>query len=187
MALLEARGVEATWRRSIAEALAVIDLLDKRIAPLHDELRPFAAPTRASCCCAPSPASACCSGSRSRPRSGDVARSGSPRELTGYAGLAPRSTSPATARSPARCQRPAPDVALGDRRSRPPSRRQTNPWLSSTCSASPATTRSRRSRRRAQGPIAAWHVRSREQPLQAQPARAGAAPVSASSRCDLAA
>jgi hypothetical protein len=41
--LLAARGVEETWRRSIAEALAVIDLLDARIAPLHEQLRPFAA------------------------------------------------------------------------------------------------------------------------------------------------
>jgi hypothetical protein len=37
--LLADRGVEATWRRSIAEALAVIDLLDERIAPLERELR----------------------------------------------------------------------------------------------------------------------------------------------------
>jgi hypothetical protein len=37
---LAARGVEEAWRRSIAEALAVIDLLDARIAPLDAELRP---------------------------------------------------------------------------------------------------------------------------------------------------
>src|SRR4051812_38858349 len=36
--LLAHRGVEATWRRSIAEALAVIDLLDERVAPLEREL-----------------------------------------------------------------------------------------------------------------------------------------------------
>src|SRR4051812_22062197 len=37
--LLADRGVEATWQRSIAEALAVIDLLDERVAPLERELR----------------------------------------------------------------------------------------------------------------------------------------------------
>ena len=42
MALLEARGVEQVWRRSIAEALAVIDLLDQRIAPLEVELATLA-------------------------------------------------------------------------------------------------------------------------------------------------
>jgi hypothetical protein len=46
MELLAARGVEETRRRSIAEALAVIDVLDERIAPLHEELRPFAAAGR---------------------------------------------------------------------------------------------------------------------------------------------
>jgi hypothetical protein len=39
MELLADRGVDATWRRSIAEALAVIELLDERIAPLERELR----------------------------------------------------------------------------------------------------------------------------------------------------
>ena len=37
--LLAERGVEETWRRSIVEALAVIDLLDERVAPLERELR----------------------------------------------------------------------------------------------------------------------------------------------------
>ena len=33
MALLEQRGLPEVWRRSVAEALAVIDILDARIAP----------------------------------------------------------------------------------------------------------------------------------------------------------
>src|SRR5262249_56864457 len=32
----------AVWQRSVEEALAVIDLLDARIAPLEAELQPFA-------------------------------------------------------------------------------------------------------------------------------------------------
>ena len=47
MQLLAERGVEETWRRSIAEALAVIDLLDERLAPLERELRHAAASRRA--------------------------------------------------------------------------------------------------------------------------------------------
>ncbi len=39
MGKLEQRGVPPVWRRSIAEALAVIDILDGRIAPLDAELR----------------------------------------------------------------------------------------------------------------------------------------------------
>ncbi len=42
LALLEARGVPEVWRRSVAEALAVIDWLDERLAPLERELRPLA-------------------------------------------------------------------------------------------------------------------------------------------------
>ena len=42
LALLEARGVPEVWRRSVAEALAVIDWLDERLAPLERELGPLA-------------------------------------------------------------------------------------------------------------------------------------------------
>src|SRR3954468_4495882 len=42
MTLLEQQGMPAVWRRSIAEALDVIDLLDARIAPLDRELHPLA-------------------------------------------------------------------------------------------------------------------------------------------------
>jgi transposase len=42
MELLETRGVPEVWRRSVAEALDVIDLLDERIAPLDRELGPLA-------------------------------------------------------------------------------------------------------------------------------------------------
>ncbi len=43
MAMLERRGLPEVWRRSVAEALAVIDILDApRIAPLEAELRPLA-------------------------------------------------------------------------------------------------------------------------------------------------
>lgn len=43
------RGVPEVWRRSIAEALAVIDLLDERIAPLELELGPLARADRRVC------------------------------------------------------------------------------------------------------------------------------------------
>ena len=46
MQLLEQRGIPAVWRRSIREALDVIDLLDSRIAPLEQELFPAKATSR---------------------------------------------------------------------------------------------------------------------------------------------
>src|SRR4051794_16718897 len=41
-AVLERQGMPAVWRRSIAEALEVIDVLDARITPIEHELRPLA-------------------------------------------------------------------------------------------------------------------------------------------------
>src|SRR5215213_11493965 len=42
MTVLERQGMPAVWRRSIAEALDVNDLLDARITPIDHELRPLA-------------------------------------------------------------------------------------------------------------------------------------------------
>ena len=42
LGLVEVCGVPEVWRRSVSEALAVIDLLDERIAPLDRELGPLA-------------------------------------------------------------------------------------------------------------------------------------------------
>jgi transposase len=69
MELLADRGVPEVWRRSVAEALAVIDLLDERIAALERELRPLAHAAGGSACWTRSRASEPCWGSRSRPRS----------------------------------------------------------------------------------------------------------------------
>jgi transposase len=46
MELLEARGMPEVWRRSAAEALAVMDWLDERLAPLEHELSPLASADR---------------------------------------------------------------------------------------------------------------------------------------------
>ena len=63
MTLLEQRGVPRVWRRSIAEALAVIELLDARIGAARRELGPLArADTRVAAAGHASPASVTCSG-----------------------------------------------------------------------------------------------------------------------------
>jgi len=61
MDVLAACGVEEAWRRSIAEALEVIDLLDARSRPWTPNCVRSPPPIRACCCCARSPASATCS------------------------------------------------------------------------------------------------------------------------------
>jgi transposase len=67
--LLRQRGLPEVWRRSIAEAVAVVAMLDQRLIPLEQELRPVARPTRASGCWSRSPASGTSSVSRSPQRS----------------------------------------------------------------------------------------------------------------------
>src|SRR3954449_1517441 len=90
MELLAARGVEETWRRSIAEALAVIDLLDARIAPLDAELRPLAAAARRVLLLRTIPGIGDLLGLTFAAEIGDVARFSAPRKPVDYAGLAPK-------------------------------------------------------------------------------------------------
>jgi transposase len=144
MELPAARGVEETWRRSIAEALAIIDLLDARIAPLQAELRPFAAADRRVLLLRTIPGIGELLGLTLAAEIGDVARFGSPRKLIGYARLARASASPATAHAPARCPRPARGRCAGQP-SKPPTRLgdQATPGTSSTACSSPATARTR--------------------------------------------
>jgi transposase len=188
MALLEARGVEATWRRSIAEALAVIDLLDERIAPLHEELRPFAAADPRVLLLRTIPGIGELLGLTIAAEIGDIARFGSPRKLIGYAGLAPRvnqsgerSRTGALSKAGSRTLRWA-AVEAAHQAWRP-----SNPWhelytqLVARHGKNPAKSAVAR-----KVLIAAWHVLSRDQPFKPSRPR-GAAPVSASSRCFLAA
>ena len=188
MELLAARGVEETWRRSIAEALAVIDLLDERIAPLHEELRPFAAADPRVLLLRTIPGIGELLGLTFAAEIGDVARFGSPRKLIGYAGLAPRvnqsgdrSRTGALSKAGSRTLRWAAVKAAHQ------SWRPSNPWhelyaqLAARHGKNPAKSAVAR-----KVLIAAWHVLSREQPFKPSRPR-GATPASASSRCFLAA
>src|SRR5215218_5515882 len=88
--LLEARGVPEVWRRSVAEALQVIELLDERIAPLDRELGPLARADRRVCLLSTIPGIGSVLGLTIAAEIGDIARFPGPRKLIGYAGLAPR-------------------------------------------------------------------------------------------------
>jgi transposase len=188
MELLAPRGVEATWRRSIAEALAVIDLLDEGIAPLLEELRPFAAADPRVLLLRTIPGIGELLGLTLAAEIGDVARFGSPRKLIGYAGLSPRvnqsgdrSRTGALSKAGSRTLRWA-AVEAAHQAWRP-----TNPWhelyseLAARHGNNPAKSAVARKIL-----IAAWHVLSRDEPFKPSRPR-GATPVSASSRCFLAA
>jgi hypothetical protein len=88
--LLESRGMPEVWRRSVAEALEVIELLDARIAPLDQELGPLARADRRVCLLSTIPGIGPVLGLTIATEIGEVARFPSPRKLIGHAGLAPR-------------------------------------------------------------------------------------------------
>jgi transposase len=181
MALLAAHGVDETWRRSIAEAMAVIDLLDERVAPLEHELRQLAKADPRVALLDTIPGVGDLLGLTIASEIGDVARFSSARKLVGYAGLAPkvnqsgdRSRTGALSKAGSRTLRWA-AVEAAHQAWRP-----NNPWhelyMSITARAGKNPAKSAVARKVL---IAAWHVLSRDQPFK--PA------VSASSRCFLAA
>jgi transposase len=187
MELLAARGVEATWRRSIAEALAVIDLLDERIAPLHEELRPFAAADPRVLLLRTIPGIGELLGLTVAAEIGDVARFGSPRKLIGYAGLAPRvSQSGDRSRTGALSKAGSRTLRWAAVEAAHQAWRPSNPWhqlyseLAARNGKNPAKSAVARKIL-----IAAWHVLSRDQPFKPSRPRGGS--VSTSSRCFLAA
>jgi hypothetical protein len=151
--LLAERGVPPAWRDSIAEALAVIDLLDQRIAPIADERCARSPPPMPACCCwSRSPGSDRCSGSRSPARSATSHASDRPPSSSATPAWHPASSSPETARAPARSPRPAHGRCAGPP-SKPPNRagdRPTpgTPSTSTSPSATVATPRSPPSRAR---------------------------------------
>jgi transposase len=188
MALLEQRGVPEVWRRSIAEAIAVIDLLDARITPLDQELAPLARADQRVVLLDTIPGVGELLGLTLASEIGDVCRFGSPRKLIGYAGLAPkinqsgdRSRTGALSKAGSRTLRWA-AVEAAQHAWRP-----SDPWhqlytdLAARAGKNPAKSAVARKIL-----IAAWHILSRQQPFT-PPAPRGRDSASASSRCFLAA
>jgi hypothetical protein len=122
MAMLDARGVPEPWRASIAEALAVIDLLDARAAPFERELRALAAADRRVMLLRTIPGIGDLLGLTIASEIGDVSRSPRHGSSSAMPAWLPESISPVIARGPARCPRPARGRCAG-----PPSRPPTNP------------------------------------------------------------
>jgi transposase len=188
--LLAARGVPAVWRRSVAEALCVIELLDERIAPLDRELSPLARADRRVQLLNTIPGIGPLLGLTIASEIGDVARFAGPRKLIGYAGLAPKvHQSGQSARNgelskagPRNLRWAAVEAAQG-------AWRETNPWhrlyrdVKRRNADKPNPAKAAVARKVL---IACWHVLSRNQPFK--PSRPhGGDPVPASSSASLAA
>jgi transposase len=188
MGLLAQRGVPEVWQRSIAEAIAVIDLLDARIGPLDQELGPLARADQRVVLLDTIPGVGELLGLTIASEIGDVARFSSPRKLIGYAGLAPkinqsgdRSRTGSLSKAGSRTLRWA-AVEAAQHAWRP-----SNPWhqlyteLATRAGKNPAKSAVAR-----KVLIAAWHILCRQQPFT-PPAPRRRDSASASSRCFLAA
>jgi transposase len=168
MALLQDRGIPAVWRRSIQEALDLIDLLDARIAPLERELRPLARADPRVVLLDTIPGIGDLLGLTLASEIGEVSRFASPRKLIGYAGLSPkinqsgdRSRTGALSKAGSRTLRWAAVEAAQH------AWRKSNPWhrlysdLAARHGKNPAKAAVARKIL-----IAAWHVLSRQQPFK---------------------
>jgi transposase len=186
--LLAERGVEETWRRSIVEALAVIDLLDARVAPLERELRQAASDDARVVLLKSISGVGDLLGLTLASEIGDVTRFSTPRKLIGYAGLAPRvHQSGGRAHTGALSKAGSRTLRWAAVEAAHAAWRPSNPWhrlytdISKRAGKNPAKSAVARKIL-----IACWHILSRQRPFK--PARSQSpTDVSASSSCFLAA
>jgi transposase len=190
MALLEARGVPEVWRRSVAEALAVIDWLDQRLAPLERELGPLARADPRVVLLETIPGIGPLLGLTIATEIGDIARFASARKLVGYAGLAPKiKQSGQSARTGPLSKAGSKALRWAAVEAAQQAWRETNPWHALYRDVTKRQGKSNAGKAAVARKvlIAAWHVLSREQPFKPSRPHGGGDPVPASSHFHLAA
>jgi transposase len=143
--LLERRGVPSVWRESIEEHLDQIDDIQARIGPIDRELGPLASSDERARLLQTIPGVGPLISLTFASEIGEVSRFATPATLVGYAGLAPRIISRASARRPGGSRRLARGRFAGPR-SRPPTRPggSRTPSTSTTAGSPPATEPTRR-------------------------------------------
>jgi transposase len=188
--LLERRGVPEVWRRSVAEAVAVVDHLDLRLAPLERELSPLARADGRVCLLATIPGIGDLLGLTIAVCVGDIGRFASAKKLVGYSGLTPRiSQSGERSRTGKLSKAGCKLLRWAAIEAAQQAWRPTNPWN--------ALYRDVKARSGGKGNpakaavarkvlIAAWHVLALDEPFKSSRPRGAATPVPASSSCVLA-
>jgi len=188
--LLARSDVPAVWRRSIEEALAVVELLDQRIAPLDKELTPIARADRDVTLLVTIPGVGDLLALTLAAEIGDISRFPSPRKLVGYAGMAP-----GVRQSGDRTKTGLPLSKAGSRTLRwaaveaaQHAWRESNPWhpLYSDLSKRSGNNDAKSAVAR-KVLTAAWHMLSLQQPFKPSRPRGGASTAPASSVIVLAA
>ncbi len=180
--VLERRGLPEVWRRSVAEALAVVDWLDERLTLLERELGPLARADRRVALLVSIPGVAELLGLTLAVEIGDVARFPEARKLVGYSGLTPRVAQSGQS-SP---HRQAVEVglataALGRDRGRPAGVEAGEPVASPLPRRQGALGRQDEPAKAAVARkvlIAAWHVLALEQPFKLSRPRGANVPAS---------
>jgi transposase len=188
--LLDERGMPEVWRRSVAEALALIDLLDERLAPLERELRPLAKADPRVALLETIPGIGPLLGLTIAAEIGDISRFASARKLIGFAGLAPK------VRQSGQSSRTGPLSKAGSKTLRwaaieaaQQAWRETNPWhqLYRETTQRQGKTNAGKAAVARKVLIATWHVLSRNEPFKPCRRHHGTHTVPASSHFHLAA
>jgi transposase len=183
---LAEHGVPDVWLQSIATLLAVIDDLDRRLAPLERELRPVARSDERAKLLMTIPGVAELLGLTIASEIGDIGRFPSARKLVGYAGLAPRVKQSGESSRTGRLSKAGPDtlrwaaVEASQQAWRP-----TNPWhqLYTDIKRRHGKSNPAKAAVARKVLIAAWHVLSLRQPFKPSASRATEpAPASSSTR-----
>jgi transposase len=188
--LLEARDVPEVWRRSVAEALAVIDWLDGRLAPLERELRPLACADPRVALLETIPGIGPLLGLTIAAEIGDIARFASARKLIGYAGLAPKvKQSGQSSRTGSLSKAGSKALRWAAVEAAQQAWRDNNPWheLYRETAKRQGKTNAGKAAVARKVLIAAWHVLSRNEPFKPCRRYGGADSVPASSHFHLAA
>jgi transposase len=186
---LAERGVPAVWLRSLATLLAVIDDLDRQLAPLERELRPLARGDERARLLMTIPGVAELLGLTIASEIGGISRFPSARKLVGYSGLTPRIKQSGQSERVGRLSKAGPAtlrwaaVEAAQQAWRP-----TNPWHTLYTDIKQRHGKSNPAKAAVARKvlIAAWHVLSRREPFKPSGPR-GTHPVPASSSIRLAA
>src|SRR5215203_4710881 len=182
--LLESRGVPEVWRRSVFEAVALVDHLDRRLAPLERELLPLARADRRVQLLDSIPGGAAILGLTLAVEIGEVSRFATARKLVGYSGLTPSvRQSGESSRTGRLSKAGSATLRWAAVEAAQHAWRQSNPWhrLYVDVKRRTGKTNAAKSAVARKVPIAAWHVLSPEQRFKPHH------PVSASSPQPLAA
>jgi transposase len=189
--LLSERGIPEVWRRSIAEAVAIVSMLDQRLIPLEQELRPLARADRRVQLLITVPGIGDLLGLTIASEIGDISRFASARKLIGYSGLTPRVyQSGQTSRTGKLSRTGSTMLRWAAIEAAQQAWRPSNPWhefyldVKQRCAGKGNPAKAAVARKVL---IAAWHVLALQQPFNPSRPRGASAPVPASSSCALAA